>query len=116
LFWYVRNALYFEMGLHQRPDTILFNYDEYLAGPERVAIALCGFLALPYRKAMIANIDPRRPSQRPPLAIDPRIRGRCNAMKERLDAACSAQMAQLRGERTAPRPASQRPATVAAHP
>ena len=116
LFWYVRNALYFEMGLNQRPDTILVNYDEYLSEPERVAIALCGFLALPYRKAMIANIDPRRPTQRPPLALDPRIRERCNALKERLDAACSAQMAQLRGERTASRPASRRPAAVAAHP
>ena len=116
LFWYVRNALYFEMGLHQRPDTVLVNYDEYLADPERVAIALCRFLALPYRKAMIATIDPRRPAQRPPLPIDPRIRERCNALKERLDAACAAQMAQLSSERTAPRPASRRPATVAAHP
>ena len=116
LFWYVRNALYFEMGLNQRPDTILVNYDEYLSEPERVAIALCGFLALPYRKAMIANIDPRRPTQRPPLALDPRIRERCNALKERLDAACSAQMAQLRGERTASRAAARRPAAVAAHP
>jgi hypothetical protein len=116
LFWYVRNALYFEMGLHQRPDTVLVNYDDYLADPERVAIALCRFLALPYRKAMVATIDPHRPTQRPPLPIDPRIRERCIALKERLDAACTAQMAQLSGERTALRPASRRPAAVAAHP
>jgi hypothetical protein len=112
----VRNALYFELGLHQRTDTILVNYDEFLAEPERVAIGACRFLEIPYRKAMIANIDPRRPTQRPPLPIDPRIRERCSALKERLDMTCSAQMAQLTGERTVARPASRRPTTVAAHP
>jgi hypothetical protein len=116
LFWYVRNALYFELGLHRRSDTILVNYDEFLAEPERVAIGACRFLEIPYRRAMIASIDPRRPSRRPPLAIDPRIRERCTALKERLDATCSAQLAQLTGERTATRAASRLPGTVAAHP
>jgi hypothetical protein len=116
LFWYVRNALYFELGLHQRTDTILVNYDEFLAGPERVAIGACRFLDVPYRNAMIASIDPRRPSKRPPLPVEPRIRERCTALKERLDAACAAQMAQLTGERAAARVASPRPTTVAAHP
>ena len=115
LFWYVRNALYFELGLHQRTDTILVNYDELLAEPERVAIGVCRFLEIQYRKAMIASIDPRRPSQRPPFPIDPRIRERCTALKERLDMTCSTQMAQLTGERTLARPAAPRQTTVAAH-
>jgi hypothetical protein len=115
LFWYVRNALYFELGLHQRTDTVLVNYDTFLAEPERVAIGVCSFLEIPYRKAMIASIDPRRPSQRPPFPIDPRIREHCTALKERLDATCSAQMTQLTAERTVARPASPRPTTVAAH-
>lgn len=100
LFWYVRNLLYFEMGLDRRPDTMLINYDEFLAEPQQVAGALCRFLELPYRSEMIANVDPRRPSQRPPLAIDPRIRERCTELKERLDGACSSQMARLIGERS----------------
>jgi hypothetical protein len=116
LFWYVRNALYFELGLNRRADTILANYDEFLSEPGRVAVGLCRFLDVPYRNAMIASIDPRRPSKRPPLPIDPRIRHRCSALKERLDAACAAQMAQLTGERSAARAASPRPTTVAAHP
>ena len=116
LFWYVRNALYFEFGLHQRTDTILVNYDEFLAEPERVAIGACRFLDVPYRNAMIASIDPRRLSKRPPLPVDPRIRERCSALKERLDAACAAQMAQLTGERAAARATPPRSTTVAAHP
>ena len=116
LFWYLRNALYFELGLHQRADTILVNYDEFLAEPERVAVAISCFLEVRYRKAMIASIDPRRPSRRPPLPIDPRIRERCTALKERLDAICSAQMARLSGERAMARPAPRRPAAAAVHP
>jgi hypothetical protein len=115
LFWYVRNALYFELGLHRRTDTILVNYDELLAEPERVAVGVCRFLEIPYRRAMIASIDPRRPSRRPPLPIDPRLRERCAALKERLDATCSAQRAQLTGERQPAHPAARRPATAAAH-
>ena len=116
LFWYVRNALFFELGLHQRADTALVDYDEFLSEPRRVAVGLCSFLDVPYRNAMIAGIDPRRPMLRPPLPIDPRIRERCTALKERLDAACSAQHAQLSGERTAARTTSARPTAMVAHP
>lgn len=116
LFWYLRNALYFELGLDRRTDTMLVDYDALLAEPERVATGVCRFLEITYRPAMIDTIDPRRPSQRPPLPIDPRIRERCTALKARLDAACAAQMAQLAGERAPAHPASRRPAAAAAHP
>ena len=38
LFWYARNALYFELGLNQRPDITLVNYDEFLSEPGRIAV------------------------------------------------------------------------------
>ena len=100
LFWYVRNLLYFEMALDRRSDTVLVNYDEFLAEPERVARALCNFLDQPYRREMIAHLDPRRPVQRPPLPIDPRIRERCSDLKKRLDDVCAAQMSMLAGDRS----------------
>jgi Sulfotransferase domain len=116
LFWYVRNSLYFEMALDQRPDTMLVNYDDLLAEPERVALGLCSFLNLPYRREMIANIDRRRPTQRPPLAIDHRIRERCSELKERLDAACLGQISRLTGERFAVPPTPPLSSAVMAHP
>ena len=100
LFWYVRNLLYFEMALDRRPDTVLVNYDEFLADPERVARALCNFLDQPYGREMIAHVDQRRPAQRPPLAIDQRIRERCSDLKNRLDGVCAAQMSRLAGDRS----------------
>ncbi|MEZ5831789.1 MAG: hypothetical protein R3D05_11465 [Dongiaceae bacterium] len=106
LFWYVRNSLYFEMALDRRRDTVLVDYDLLLAEPVRTARALCDALDLGYRREMIAEIDPRRPTQRPPLAIDPRIRERCSALKERLDAACFAQMSRAWNEPAGRRAAS----------
>lgn len=115
LFWYVRNLLYFEMGLDRRPDTVLINYDEFLAEPQRVAAALCRFLDLPYRKEMIANVDPQRPPQKAPLAIDERIRERCSELKKRLDEVCAAQRAGLIGERPVRRSGSPAQTSQVAH-
>ena len=116
LFWYVRNLLFFEMGLDRRPDTVLLNYDEFLAEPERIAHALCSFLGLPYRSEMIAHVDPRRPSRKPPLAIHPRIRERCAELKERLDEVCRVQMTTLLAGQTVRLSSLTAPASQAAHP
>ena len=116
LFWYVRNSLYFEMDLDQRPDTVLVNYDEFMAEPERFGGVLCNFLEVPYRRQMIANIDRRRLSQRPPLPIDPRVRERCTSLQQRLDAVCAAQMARLSGERSVRVPGSPLPTSQVVHP
>ena len=116
LFWYVRNRLYFELGLDRRPDTILINYDRFLAEPQHVAGALCRFLDLPYRREMIANVDSRRPTARPPLPIDPRIRERCTDLKQRLDSACTAQIGRLAGKRSVRPSVTPVPTSRVAHP
>ncbi|HET7380310.1 MAG TPA: sulfotransferase domain-containing protein, partial [Gaiellales bacterium] len=48
LFWYVRNSLYFDLGLDQRPDVTLCSYDAFVAAPEASMQALCRFLELEY--------------------------------------------------------------------
>ncbi len=103
LFWYVRNSLYFEMALDRREDTMLASYDQLLAKPERVAGALCAFLSLDYREALIAHIKPRRPAWKAPLAIDDRIRGRCAELQRRLDEVSLAHTSRLIGNRSIPR-------------
>jgi hypothetical protein len=91
LFWYVRNSLYFELSLDRRDDTILVSYDELLAEPQRVGSALCTFLELDDRPELVAHVEPRRPAWKEPLAIDGRIRERCQHLQERLDAAGATQ-------------------------
>jgi hypothetical protein len=87
LFWLVRNALYFELGLDRRDDVAVASYDALVSDPEPAMRALCDFLAFPYHPRLVAHIDARSHSERPPLDLDPEIRRRCDDMARRLDAA-----------------------------
>lgn len=98
LFWYVRNALYFELGLHERDDVMLSSYDVLVTDPDEAMRPLCGFLDLPWDPRLVGHIHPRTNSSRPPLSLDPRIRARCDALQERLDAA-AAEKARAAGRR-----------------
>ena len=82
---------------------MLASYDRLLAEPERVAGALCSFLSLDYREALIAHIKPRRSTWKAPLAIDDRIRERCAELQGRLDEVSLAHISRLIGERPIPR-------------
>jgi hypothetical protein len=91
LFWYVRNALFFEQGLDRRADVALASYDRFLAQPDASMRALCGFLDFPFHPALAAHIERRDAPQRRPLAIDPEIRRHCDLLTQRLDARLDAQ-------------------------
>jgi hypothetical protein len=84
LFWWVRNGLYFELGLDDRPDVILASYDSLLADPRTGMGAVCAFLGMEYRPELVAHIAPRT-SGRAPLPIDGRVRHLCDQLQERLD-------------------------------
>jgi hypothetical protein len=87
LFWYVRNRLYFELGLDRRSDVLLVSYDAMLADPVAEARRICAFLQFPYHPRLIAHVAPRAPAMPGPLDIDPRIRARCEELAARLDTA-----------------------------
>jgi len=87
LFWYVRNSLFFELGLSERPDVIVMSYDAMLAQPEATMRGLCSFLHLPFRPALVEHVAPRTPAQTPLEDIDPVIRSHCDALQARLDGA-----------------------------
>jgi hypothetical protein len=86
LFWYVRNALYFDLGLDTRPDVVLASYRATVTGPERAMRGLCAALDFGYQPALIAHIDARSSRPAPPLELDPRITELCDGMEARLDA------------------------------
>jgi hypothetical protein len=87
LFWFVRNSLYFDMGLDTRSDVALASYGATVAGPEQAMRALCDVLDLPYQPALIAHIDARSSRPSAPLELDPRVAELCDALEARLDAA-----------------------------
>lgn len=93
LFWYLRNRLFFDLGLDRRGDVILVSYDAMIAEPERWMRAVAAFLGVPYRSELVAHIEPRGLGPRP-IEIDPRVRDLCEELLVRLDG-------HLRGERGA---------------
>lgn len=87
VFWYVRNALFFELGLDGRDDVTLARYETFVAHPDAAMRALCDFLQFGYREALVAHIRPRPALHRAPLDLDPAVRERCNELTDRLAAA-----------------------------
>jgi hypothetical protein len=90
LFWYVRNAILFERGLHERPDLVVVAYERVLEEPRASIQQLCRFLGVPYEDRFAAHVSTSRRVERPPLDIDPEIRRRCDELGELLDRASAA--------------------------
>jgi hypothetical protein len=84
LFWWLRNQLYFDLGLDERSDVTLAWYEATVADPEVAIGRICAFLDLPYRPGFAAHIDRRAAGRRPPLPLDPRARALCDALQDRL--------------------------------
>jgi hypothetical protein len=92
LFWYVRNALFFELGLDRRADVMPISYEALIADPEPVMRALCTFLGFPYDPGLVGHISARRAPIQRPIAVDAGIRRRCQELQDRLDAAAGARV------------------------
>jgi hypothetical protein len=87
LFWYLRNHLYFELGLDRRPDVLLVSYGAMVADPAAEMGRICEFLDLPYRAELHAHVDARAAGDRPLLEIDPRVRRLCDELASQLASA-----------------------------
>jgi hypothetical protein len=85
LFWYVRNSLYFELGLDRRPDVLLVSYGAMVEDSRTEMGRICEFLDLPYRSELDAHVDARAGSGRAPLALDADVRRLCDELTARLD-------------------------------
>lgn len=90
LFWWARNRLFFELGLHQRPDVELVAYEGFLTDPVLTMQHVTQFLGMAYRPALVAHVA-RRPTPHPQrIDLDPRVRHLCDDLQSRLDAVLTA--------------------------
>lgn len=85
LFWYLRNSLYFDLGLDVRRDVLLCSYDRMVSDPHNESIVICRFLGLPERSDMLRHSDLRSPRESATLAIDPTVGELCRNLAIRLD-------------------------------
>jgi hypothetical protein len=86
LFWYLRNRLYFELGLAERDDVLLVSYDAMVADPPAEMRRICAFLDLPYHPRLVAGITARPPATAPAVAIEPQVAGCCAELAALLEA------------------------------
>lgn len=91
LFWYVRNNLFFELGLDRRGDVLLSSYDALVADPEGRTRALASFLDLAWHPGLAAHIERRDARRADRLDLDPRVRKLCDGLEERLARTAAAQ-------------------------
>ena len=84
LFWWLRNQLYFDLGLDGRADVALAWYEATVAEPEAAIARVCAFLGFPFRPELAAHVDRRSSRARQPLALDGRVRELSDALEERL--------------------------------
>jgi hypothetical protein len=93
LFWYVRNSLFFDLGLDRRDDVLLSSYDALIAAPEAGTRALASFLNLEWHPELAAHIEQRDGRGSTRLDLDPRVRAVCDQLEERLAAVVATQTA-----------------------
>jgi hypothetical protein len=87
MMWLIRNRLYFDLGLDQRPDVYLVSYNAFLEAPDATMQRLCAFLDFPWREDLTRHVSGRPATYFQPLDIDPVIRAECDALAVRLAAA-----------------------------
>jgi hypothetical protein len=89
LFWYVRNNLYFDLGLDRRGDVLLSSYDALVADPEAGTRRMASFLGLAWDRDLADHIERRDGGRPAPVELDPRVRRLCDDLEERLAAAAA---------------------------
>jgi hypothetical protein len=84
--WYLRNSLYFELGLHLRADVLLVSYEQAVTDPAAVSTTLTGFFGLELRADLLDHLTGQA-TQRVGVeaALDPTVRGWCDELSSRLD-------------------------------
>jgi hypothetical protein len=90
LFWYVRNDLYFRIGLHRRHDVLLTSYARMVLDPVVTTRRICAFIGVTDRPELRAHVVPGPPRSEQ-LPIDPRVRRLCADLTGRLTDAEAAQ-------------------------
>jgi len=84
LFWYFRNALYFERGLDRDARVRLVEYERLVTDPEAGFRDLFAFAGLAFRPSLVDGISssPVQAARRPEIA--PAVRALCESMHARL--------------------------------
>lgn len=85
LVWWVRNQLYFDLGLANEPQARLLRYETLVMDPQVTMRALYSWLDMPWSSPSMRFVHARsmhRPNLPP---VDPQVAMLCNELLQRLD-------------------------------
>ncbi len=86
LYWYLRNSIYFELGLDRDPRVLLLQYEDAVLNSEAAFRRVLDFLGFPYHPEVIGQIFATSVGRHPWPGADSRIAELCGALQARLDA------------------------------
>jgi hypothetical protein len=87
LYWYLRNQLYFDLGLDKEPRVLLVQYEDAVLNKERVFEGVFEYLGIPFHPSTTDDVFASSVGKNTWPGVDPAIRALCEDLKARLDAA-----------------------------
>lgn len=94
--WYARNSLFFQLGLHHRPDVHLVKYEELASQPQPIIAEVYSFLLLPPPGREIwREVDSSSIGRGTNVHIDPWLADNCEELQMRMDECFKRQQAEF---------------------
>lgn len=87
LVWWVRNQLYFDLGLDRQPQVRLLRYETLVVDPKTAMRGIFGWTGLPWSAPSMRFVHARSLYKRNLPAVDPQIEALCSELLLRLDEA-----------------------------
>jgi hypothetical protein len=86
LYWYMRNRLFFDLGLHTDSRALLMQYEDTVLNSERAFRRVFGFLEYPYHAEVADGVYSTSVGRHPWPGADPAIHAACAELQKQLDA------------------------------
>ena len=87
LFWYLRNAFYFSLGLDLHPRMRLVRYEDLVLDPAGAFPPIFEHVGVPYEERFLDRVKTTSVGRRAAPESSPEIRALCDGLTERLAAA-----------------------------
>lgn len=93
LFWYLRNAFFFTLGLDHHPRMLLVRYEDLVREPERAFQPVFDHVGARFDPGFLDKVHSGSIRRRDPAPASPEIRALCEGLLARLDAVVDARPA-----------------------
>ena len=94
LLWYVRNLIYFDLGLEMDPRVLLVRYEDLVTKPQQYFPRIFGFIGCNFDQEYVGDIFDTSVNKNAGLAVNQEIGLLCREMAQRLDQQYAVQLSQ----------------------